>query len=181
MKNLYLKASAVALMAGIYSSGASAAAIPGDASANVITPLVLTEVTPMNFGTIAPSTTVATTVTLTPGAGRTGTATLLTGPTTASLGKFTIQGDLNQTFSIALSVTGAAPNVRLENAAGDFMTVTALTENSTAIAGAGGTLTGGVDNFDIGGTLNVAANQPAGAYSTATGTGVTFTVTANYE
>ena len=177
MNKQYLKIGLMTLMAGMYSSGASAAAITGDAVANVVIPLSLAEVTPMNFGTIAPDPLAGTTVVLTPAAGRTGTATLLTGPTTASLGKFTITGDAGQTFNIAITVTGAAANVRLENAAGDFMTVTALTENSSAT----GALTGGADAFDIGGTLNVGANQPAGSYSTATGTGVTFDVTANYN
>jgi len=174
--NLVLKMSMAALMASVYSTSASADAIPGDALAQVIQPLTLAEVTKMNFGTIAP-TGVASTVTLTPGAGRTGTATLLAGPTTASLGKFTITGDAAQTFNIALSVTGAAANVLLTDGAGNSMTVTGLTENSAV----GGVLTGAADAFDIGGTLNVGATQVGGSYSTANAGGVTFTVTANYN
>ena len=174
MNKQFLKVGLVTLMAGMYSSSSSADAIPGDALANVIAPLTLTEVTKMNFGTIAP-TGVASTVRLTPGAGRTGTATLLAGPTTPSLGKFTIQGDAAQTYNLAITTTGGVGAVTLTDAAGaNPMTVTLLTENS-------GALTGAADPFDIGGTLNVGANQPAGAYSTANTNGVTFTVTANYN
>jgi len=174
--NLILKMSMAALMTSMYSTGATADAIPGDALAEVIQPLTLAEATKMNFGTIAP-TGVASTVVLTPGAGRTGTATLLTGPTTPSLGKFTITGDAAQTFNLAITVTGAAANVLLTDGGVNTMTVTGLTENSSAT----GVLTGGADAFDIGGTLNVGAAQVAGSYSTANAGGVTFTVTANYN
>ena len=177
MNKQFLKVGLVALMASIYSNSASADVITGDAVANVIIPLQLTEVSPMNFGTIAPDLLAATTVTLTPGAGRTGTATLLTGPTTAALGKFTIEGDAAQTFNIAITVTGAAANVLLSDGGGNTMTLTGLTENSSGT----GALTGGVDAFDIGGTLNVGINQAAGSYSTANAGGVTFDVTANYN
>ena len=177
MNKQFLKVGLVALVASIYSNGASADVISGNAAAKVIIPLELIEVTAMNFGTVAPDKLAATSVTLTPGLGRTGTATLLAGPTVASLGKFTIKGDLSQTFNIAISVTGGAPNVLLSDGAGNTMTLTALTEDSDPL----GALSGGADAFDIGGTLNLGINQAAGVYSTASGGGVTFDVTANYN
>jgi hypothetical protein len=53
------------------------------------------------------------------------------------------------------------------------MTVTAFLSTPSV----SGTLTGGTQNLNVGATLNVAAAQPAGLYTSTTG----FTVTVNYN
>jgi len=167
--NQLVKIGLVATMAGLYSSGASAASISGDASALIITPLVLAETSPMDFGTLAP-TAVAGIVVLDVGGGRTPDANvnLVIGGTEAA-GQFTIQGNSAQAYTMSFSASAT-----LENGAGDQMTADTFTENSPA-------LTGAVQPFQIGATLNVGANQPVGTYSTTTGGGSSFTVTANYN
>ena len=56
------------------------------------------------------------------------------------------------------------------------MNVTTFTDNSA------GTIPGsGSDSFQVGATLSVGSNQPAGNYSTSTGGGSPYTVTINYN
>lgn len=169
--NQLVKLGLITVMAGLYSSGASAATVDGDAAALIIAPLQLAEVSSMDFGTLAASG-VAGTVVLDLSNGRTagGGVSLVAGGSEAS-GQFTIQGEAAQAFT--LSVSAAAT---LENGAGDQMTANGFTENGNAVV-----LTGGADAFQVGATLNVGVNQPAGAYSTTTGGGSAFTITANYD
>ena len=51
--NRLVKLGLAALAASMVSTSANADVIPGNATATVITPLILVETTPMNFGTIA--------------------------------------------------------------------------------------------------------------------------------
>lgn len=168
--NLVLKAGVAALLASVYSTGASADVINGNATANVIAPLLLAETTAMNFGDVAGGTDIGTVILDTAG-GRTvtGDASALAG-TTAAAGAFTIQGEAALAFT--LSVTGTAT---LSDGGTNTMTVDTFTETGTAL-----TLNGAAQTFKIGGTLHIDASQPAGVYSTATG-GAPFTVTANYN
>lgn len=169
-KSNLAKLGLAALMASMYSSSVSADVIDGNATANVIAPLLLTEVTAMDFGTVAGGST-AGTVTMTAGSvmGSTGGATsMATAPGTA--GAFTIQG--GAALAYTLTITGTATLTNLANTAS--MTADTFTHNA-------GALTGGVDAFQVGGTLNVGASQAAFAYSTANPGGAAFTLTANYN
>lgn len=170
MKNQYLKLGLAALMASVYSTGVSADVVPGNADATVIAPLLLVEVTAMDFGTLAGGTAAGAVVMDTAGA-RTpsGGATVIAGSPGAA-GAFTIQGAAAQAFT--LSITGTAT---LTDGSGNSMTADTFT-NTTP-----GALTGAADAFSVGGTLNVGASQVAGGYSTANAGGATFTVTANYN
>lgn len=161
-----VKLGLAALMAGMFSTSANADIIPGNATATVIAPLLLAEVTPMDFGTVAGGTT-AGTVTMTTGSvmGSSGGATSLASlPGTA--GAFTIQGANTQAYT--LTITGTATLV-----SGAFsMTADTFTHNAPALDGT-------LQAFQVGGILNVGANQAAGAYTTVGG--ATFTLTANYN
>lgn len=168
--NQLVKLGLVALMASMYSTSVSADVIPGNATATVIAPMLLVEVVPMNFGTVAGGSSAGTVVMTTASAmSSTGGATSLASlPGTA--GSFTIQGAAATAYT--LTITGTATLTDPANTAS--MTADTFTHNAVG-------LTGGVDVFQVGGTLNVGASQAAFAYSTANPGGATFTLTANYN
>lgn len=171
--NLVLKAGVAALLASVYSTGASADVINGNATANVIAPLLLVETTAMNFGDVAGGTGTGTVVLdLTGARTATGDASALASGVGAA-GEFTIEGATGLAFT--LSVTGTAT---LTDGGGNSMTVDTFTENGSAVTLTG---TGTADGFQIGGTLNIGASQAAGAYSTLNAGGAPFAVTANYN
>ena len=171
--NLVLKAGVAALLASVYSSGVSADVIDGNASANVIAPLLLVETTAMNFGDVAGGTSTGTVVLDLTGARTvTGDANALASGAGAA-GEFTIEGAAGLAFT--LSVTGTAT---LTDGGANSMTVDTFTENGSAVTLTG---TGTPDGFQIGGTLNIGASQAAGSYSTLNLGGAPFTVTANYN
>jgi hypothetical protein len=140
------------------------------ATATSITPLTLFEAVPMDFGTVVGSTT-SSTVILSTASARTATGgaqSLTAGPGSAAT--FQLTGGAGFTYIVSF-----LPGI-LENAGGQQITVTTFTSNSL------GTLpAGGIENFQVGATLNMNASQPAGSYSTATGGGIPYTVTVNYN
>lgn len=169
--NQLVKLGLVALMASMYSTSASADVISGNATATVIAPLILIEVTPMSFGTIAGGSTAGSVaMDLLGNRVASGGATALASAPGAA-GAFTIQGASAVAFTLTLTTDAV-----LDDGAGNTMGMTAasLLENANLLA-----LDGTVQAFQISGTLTVGANQVAGAYTTATGT--PFTVTANYN
>jgi hypothetical protein len=140
------------------------------ATATSITPITLLETIPMDFGTIAGSST-SSTVILSTASARTGTGgaqILATGPGTAAT--FQLSGNPNLTY--AISFTSGI----LESPGGQQITVTTLTNNSLGTIPAAG-----IESFQVGGTLNLGPAQPAGLYSTTTGSGNPYTVTVNYN
>lgn len=169
--NQLVKLGLVALVASMYSTSASADVINGNAIATVIAPLLLVEVTPMSFGTVAGGSTAGTVVldllgnrTVTGGA-----TALATAPGAA--GAFTIEGAAAQAFTLTLSLSAT-----MQDGAGNSMTVDTFVENGNLVSLTGPGLP---DAFQIGGTLNVGVSQVAGGYTTV---GFTpFTVTANYN
>jgi hypothetical protein len=138
--------------------------------ATSIVPLSIAEIAIMDFGTIAGGP-VPGTVILSTGNARTpsGDVQLLaSGPGSAAT--FQLTGEPNNSYSLSFS------NGVLANAGGQQMGVTSFTNNSS------GTIPGsGTASFQVGATLNVGSNQPAGAYSTAIGGGSPYTVTINYN
>jgi hypothetical protein len=141
------------------------------ASATSIVPLSLLETFPMNFGTVAGSSSASTVVLDTVGArSATGGAQIMAAsPGTAAT--FQITGGASLTYIVSFSASGI-----LESASGLQMTVTSFTNNSL------GTLpAGGIETFQVGATLNLNAAQAAGLYSTTTGTGSPYTITVNYN
>ena len=173
MNKQFLKVGLVALMAGMYSAGASAASVNGDADATIITPIVLAQTAAMNFGTISPGT-VSSTITVDNADGRTlatGDASLV-GGAGATSGAFTINGS----NAVAYTMTLTTDAVLTDAAGANPLTMLAASLTVTQPA-----LTGAAVPFTIGGTLTVPSGHPAGSYSTTNAAGVPFTVTANYN
>jgi hypothetical protein len=154
-----------------FSSVAQAVDVDGNADATVIAPLSIVENAAMDFGTVAGGANADTIVMDTAG-GRTVTGTdaqiIATGP--GSAGNFTITGEPNQAYTVTFSASAT-----LDDGGGNTMTVDTFTDNSPSpLSGAG------TDTLLVGGTLNIGANQAAGAYSTNFG-GTPYTVTVNYN
>ena len=162
---LSLIAGVVITSAGLYSAALTAATITGTAQANVLTPLSIVAGANMNFGDIAGDADAATTVALDANTGNTTSPDgAATGGTTAA-GAFTVTGagTLAYTIDPIADTTLTGP--------GAAMTLTSIIDS----LGGTGALTGGTQNFTVGATLGLNANQAAGAY---TGT---YSVTVNYQ
>lgn len=145
------------------------------AAARIISPITLTQVTALNFGTMAVLTaTGGTCVLSTQGVrSQTGGVNLSAQTPVAANAAYTVGGAASTTYAITLPAT-----ITVTDGATHNMTIGTLLAR-TASAGADGltgTLSaGGADSFSIGGTLTVAAAQTAAAY---TGT---FNVTVAYN
>ena len=141
-----------------------------DVIATSIVPLSISETVAMDFGTIAGGP-VPGTVVLTTGGSRSASGDvqlLVSGPGSAAT--FSITGEPGQTYALSYG------NGTLASGGGAQMTVSGFTDN------AAGTIPGSSsDSFQVGATLNVGSNQPAGNYSTAGGGGIPYTVTINYN
>lgn len=168
------------LMMGAVSSQVYAASASTSASANIVAPLTITENTALDFGTLVPDT-VAQTVTVTAAGAisATGAIALVSGH---SAGNFTVQGTSGESYIIT------DPGAVVINSGANNMTVNAwrfttadCTEATAAACGGGVTVIPGVapalstDTMTVGATLNVGANQAAGAYT------ATFNMTVNYQ
>lgn len=152
-----------AVMAAVLLSGQAQAAnsVSAGATVEIAAPIAITQDTALAFGNIGPSATAGTvTISLASAKSVTGGVTDLGG--TSAAGAFTVTGASGATYSVtvpaSVTLTGA----------GDDMSAS-LTNDG------GGTLTGGTDTFNVGGTLSVGANQAAGSYSG------TYTVSVNYQ
>lgn len=159
-KKLLLIAGVAVTSASIYSSTLIAATVPGDAAANVITPLGITQAAAgMNFGDVAGDTG-GTSVVLTT-AGTTSGSGVVPGGTTAA-GAFDVTGEVSTAYTLTLPAS-----TTIDDGA-NSMVVNAFTTTLTA-AGPNtftGTLDGlGDDNFTVGATLTIGATQAAGTYS----------------
>jgi hypothetical protein len=139
---------------------------PTTASATIVAPIAIIKNTDMNFGNVYVSATVAGTVVLAPAGTRsvTGGAGLPGVAGTVSAATFVVTGTAGATYAITLpaSVTLTGPTT---------MTVDVFTSNPVT-----GLLTGGTQNLQVGATLNVAAAQATGVYTSAN-----FNVTVNYN
>ncbi|MEM1105666.1 MAG: DUF4402 domain-containing protein [Pseudomonadota bacterium] len=162
MKKLLLAGVASALLAGT----AIAADVQSTAGAKIVAPLQITNMTALYFGTIAPSATAADTVIVDAAGNKTCGAELTCLSSDHTAASFNVTGEPESAYTITLP-----SSVAISNGNGGNMTV-----NAFAGSKASGTLSlGGTDSFNVGGTLNVAANQATGEY---TGT---FTVTVEYQ
>lgn len=175
MKKSTLLLTFTAALIGISMQGKAqaTASATANATATIVTPISIVKVTDLEFGNVAVSGTVDGTVIMDPDGtrSRTGGVTLpaVTGDFNAA--SFTVSGVGGYLYTITLPSTA----VSLASGASPAMTVTNFTSDP---AGSGGTLsTGGEQTLRVGGTLNVAAGQPAGIYATTT----PFTVTVNYN
>jgi hypothetical protein len=168
MKNKIL-ASAFALI-GFAATTSAQSTTQATATATVITPITITKNSDMSFGNLSVQAATAGTVVLTPAGGRSRTlgVTLPATTGTVSAATFTVNGTAAYTYAITLPGT-----VTLTRATG---TETMTADNFTSTPSATGTLTGGTESVAVGATLNVAAGQLAGVYTSAN-----FDVTVNYN
>jgi len=142
-------------MVGLLASIATpsfAADVEADAGAKIVAPLQIANSTALYFGTIAPSLTSADQVVVTPAGTKSCGAelTCLTDDHTAAL--FSVSGEADATYTIELPNT-----INISNGAGATMVVNDFTGSKSS-----GTPVSGSDNFTVGGTLGVTANQPTG-------------------
>ena len=159
MKNfsrLSLLAAVVATLSTL-SVSAIAATATGQASATVLTPITISPVTPLNFGTLAGNASGGTvTVTALNARSQVGSVVFATGGFSAA--SFKVDGTGGQTFAVTY------PTVPLSVSNG------AVTMPFTVTGQTTGTLSGtfpslGTLTFQVGGTLTVGANQAAGTYT----------------
>ena len=150
--------------------GGTATPVNGTASATAFTPLSITETISMDFGTLAGGP-IAGSVILDTAGGRSATGDVqLLAAAPGSAAAFQVSGEPNQAYSLAFG------NGTLAIGSGQTIGVSAFTDNSL------GTIPGsGTETFQVGATLSIGSNQPAGNYSTANGGGVPYTITINYN
>jgi hypothetical protein len=169
MKNLITLIAAVVLVAVAATANAQ---VTGTAtgSANIITPIAISNAGNMNFGNIAVSSALGTVVLSNAGVrSATGGVTLPAAAGTVSAAQFTVTGLGASTYSIQLPTTYTI--TRLTGS--ETMTINTFTSTPSAI----GTLSSGSQTISVGATLNVTGSQLAGTYTNATG----FPVVVNYN
>ena len=169
MKILFRSLSAVIILLAFSLNVNAQVSATADASATIITPIAISVTTNMDFGNVAASGTAGTVILATDGSRSvTGGVTLpaTTGSPTQAV--FSVTGESGFTYSITLPGT-----VTLDDGLGNTMDVDTFTSNPSG----SGTLTGGSETLNVGGTLNVGINQTAGTYTNNTD----LTVTVNYN
>ena len=140
-------------------------------TANVITPIEISNSGDLNFGNISISPTSAGTVTLTPDNVRsaTGGVTLPVAVGTFNSASFKVTGISSSTFAITLP-----PTACIISNGSNSITVDAFTSTPS---GTGALSNVGSQTINVGATLNVSAGQEAGTYTNGTG----FPVKVNYN
>jgi hypothetical protein len=165
---------ALALLVGMQAvalAQASSGNVTGDATADIVTPITVTQTTAMNFGGVVADASAIGSVILATNNGRSVTgAALLGNGAAARAGVFAVAGEANATFTITLPV--GTVNLTHTNTT-DLMTVGTFV---SSLAGSPGTLNGsGALNVSVGATLNVGIAQLAGHYAG------TFPITVTYN
>ena len=169
MRKLGMKralAGAVLAVVAMQASTAHAATATGTAKAKILRQITLTNTSDLNFATVISGATASTVTVSTSGGGSCGTGLTCTGTTTAA--NFDLQG----TNNAVVTVSGDS-SVTLNGSLGGTMTAALNYSASSVTLTAGPGTVGG--SFQVGGVLNVGANQTGGDYSG------TFNVTANYQ
>ncbi|MHA4810550.1 DUF4402 domain-containing protein [Flavitalea flava] len=140
------------------------------ATATIVGPINITKIVDMNFGNVAVQTATGGTVVLAPNGTRTVTGGVTIPSTTGTVtpASFTVNGQGTYTYVITLPSTATTISSGVNN-----MTVNAFTSTPSGT----GQLTAGTQDLTVGATLNIAAGQPAGVYTSAT----PFSVTVNYN
>ncbi len=143
------------VQAGVGGGVGASASQTTSASANVVSPITLTNNVGLSFGTFAPSTNPGT-VTVDVAGGRSVVNVGAAGGTvTAAI--FSVGGETGNIFDITLP---SSTSIDLVSGGGDPMTV----DSFVSVPATSGTLFGGASSLFVGATLNVNANQTAGSY-----------------
>jgi hypothetical protein len=160
-----------ALVFGLLSAGTAfaqqnTASASANAQARVVASIQLTKNQDLNFGDVVAGGSLGTVVMSTAGVRSVTGGTTLGNPNGAQAAAFTVNGQAAATYAITLP--GAPVTI---SSGGNNMTV----DTWAGSKGTGTLSAGGSDNFSVGATLHVAANQATGSY---TGT---FNVSVNYN
>lgn len=164
-----------ALLVVVPATAAAQTTRPGSSRARVLQPIALTVTQDISFGTILPSTARTSTVRV----NQNGTVTLGGGAiivgTTHAASRVTGQGTRNVVILISppttVFLTGPGPQMRARSwTLGTTSGLTRVTGNQYRITGTSGNF-----GFRLGATLDIARNQPEGAYQGS------YAVTVNYQ
>ena len=165
MKNLVVLFASFLLMTiaieGLKAQNAVSAT--AQAGATIIAPMTIAKNVDLNFGNIASGSAAGSVVLSTAGVRTATSVTLPSVNGTVSAAGFTVSGLANASYKITL------PGSTTISSGTNSMTINSFTENASNV------LAGGTETFQVGATLNLAANQAAGSY---TGS---FAVTVDYE
>ena len=139
------------------------------AFATIVLPIAITKDVDLSFGNIAAGA-LAGTVVLAPDGARTATGVRLpTVPGVVTAARFTVNGTPGANYTITLPVSVSISRV---GGTAPAMTIATFIEDAeTHVL----TTPGGTQTFNVGATLHVLANQPAGTYEG------TFNVTVDYQ
>jgi hypothetical protein len=169
-KKLLVLGATFALTAPI-GTNAMAEVVNGDVSAQIVTPLEVTEITPMNFGDVAGGATSGTIIMLTDGSRTaTGGATILPGSGSPTQGIFNITGIADQ--AILVQVTDSTAILVGGGGADMPFTLTPPAVFPIALSPTG------TATLNFGGNLSIGPSQTAGLYSTAADT---YTIQVDYQ
>ena len=136
----------------------TSATATASASARVLTPITITKLTDLNFGSLVAGPT-AGTVVVDPASARTATGGVSLVNSTYTAAQFNVTGEPSTAYTITLP--GAIAITHTTNNA-LTMTVNTFTSNPSGT----GTLSAlGAQQLNVGATLNVAANQGSGLYT----------------
>ncbi|MGQ7830319.1 DUF4402 domain-containing protein [Altererythrobacter sp. Z27] len=156
MKKIVLAAFAAAVAVPVAAAPGDTATTQGEATAEIVAPISIVHDTgaSLNFGLIVAGTTGGTVVVDTADAGSVTGDLLFASGSSNSADSFTVSGDPDRAFTIEL-FDGA-----VDDGGSNSMNFTTTTDSlSVSLNGSGSY------QFAVGGTLTVAANQPAGVYS----------------
>jgi hypothetical protein len=160
----------IALVGFAVSSFGQSVTATATATGKIVAPLTITKVNDMNFGTVAVSSSTAGTVILAPAGTRsvTGGAQVVVTGGGGTAASFNITGEGTSTYAITLPADGTVTVISGANS----MPVNTFTSSPATT----GTLSSGAQTVTVGATLEVAAGQATGTYTSAA-----FNVTVAYN
>jgi hypothetical protein len=173
MKKIFTLVTLITAAVAVSTTANAQATSPVAASgATIVAPITIVKDVDLNFGNVAVSAVAGTVVLATDGARTsTGGITLPVNTGTVAAAKFTVGGQDDYTYTIALPTADITLN-------GTGTNTTPMTLTSVvSLPATTGKLTSGTQTLLVGGTLNVIGGQLADVYSNTTG----LTVTVNYN
>jgi hypothetical protein len=159
MKNVtkILAASAFALIISNGNAFAQSAEASASASASIISPLAIAQVADMQFGNVAGCSSPSTVLLAVDGSRSVGSGCAVLTAGTSAAAEFAVSGAADNTYAITLPAS-----IQISDGGSNEMTVDSFVSNPSGT----GTLDGaGNQSLQVGATLNLAADQPAGSYS----------------
>ncbi|MEM6899374.1 MAG: DUF4402 domain-containing protein [Pseudomonadota bacterium] len=146
-----------ALGFGLACSNASTAetSVTGHAGAQIIEPLMVMAWEELDFGTIAPNSSFPGIVTVHANETRDCSTEVTCVGSAFSAARFMVTGEADHIYDISVPT-----DLMIENSLGDTMLIDNLYSDRSQ-----GLLTGGVDEFWVGGDLHIGANQAIGSYT----------------